>query len=215
MAVQIVGVAWYGYTVGTWASVLNSFDRRETEQRRCVGVPVRLRICFGLVPPNRYNSPRACCPPNWYRLPRARAPLSLSSPAFWVLVGPWVMVGEALASRGASVGFVPPNRQYSPHACSPSSHSPSPRRCLLTVTKKRPPVTDFRTTSSTLKPTDSSYGYSRHPSRGIRKKKDLPFVYESPTGRGILKPGKNYVVFLKCRFSNSSRHLTILVCFSF
>lgn len=35
MAVQIVGVSWYGYIVGTWSSLLNSFDREVKEQRRC------------------------------------------------------------------------------------------------------------------------------------------------------------------------------------
>lgn len=35
MTVQIVGVSWYGYIVGTWASVLNSFDSEDKEQRRC------------------------------------------------------------------------------------------------------------------------------------------------------------------------------------
>ncbi|CAM9838846.1 unnamed protein product, partial [Sphacelaria rigidula] len=34
MAVQIVGVSWYGYIVGTWASILNSFDSEDKEQRR-------------------------------------------------------------------------------------------------------------------------------------------------------------------------------------
>lgn len=36
MCVQVVGVAWYGYIVGTWATVLNSFDSEEQEQRKCV-----------------------------------------------------------------------------------------------------------------------------------------------------------------------------------
>lgn len=34
MAVQVVGVAWYGYNVGMWASVLNSFDAKDKEQKR-------------------------------------------------------------------------------------------------------------------------------------------------------------------------------------
>jgi len=45
MAVQIVGVSWYGYIVGTWASVLNSFDREDKEQRRCGAMRCNAVLC--------------------------------------------------------------------------------------------------------------------------------------------------------------------------
>lgn len=42
MAVQIVGISWYGYIVGTWANVLNGFDSQEKEMRRYLGDNTRV-----------------------------------------------------------------------------------------------------------------------------------------------------------------------------
>ncbi|CBN78925.1 hypothetical protein Esi_0155_0068 [Ectocarpus siliculosus] len=50
MAVQIVGVSWYGYIVGTWASILNSFDRKDKEQRSKMREVVAFSKAAGLPP---------------------------------------------------------------------------------------------------------------------------------------------------------------------